>query len=147
MTADTPYSSILAFDFGTKRIGVAAGQAVTGTATPLAPVPARDGIPDWPALEALVAEWQPAALVVGLPLNMDDSESALSQLARKFGRRLAARFGLPVFLCDERLSSHAARGLLADVQARRRGKLPALDSTAAVLIAEAWLAAPDERRP
>ncbi|MDP2225990.1 MAG: Holliday junction resolvase RuvX [Moraxellaceae bacterium] len=145
MTADTPaipYASILAFDFGTKRIGVATGQAVTGTAAPLAPVPARDGIPDWSKLDAVIAEWKPAALVVGLPLNMDDTESELSHLARKFGRRLAARFRLPVFMCDERLSSHSARGLLNEVQARRKGRLPTLDSTAAVLIAEGWLEAP-----
>jgi putative Holliday junction resolvase len=136
------FQRVLGFDFGTKRIGVASGQAITGAASPLAPVPARDGIPEWARLDALVAEWGPEALVVGLPLNMDDSESELSRLARKFARRLAARFRLPVFMCDERLSSHAARGLLAEVQQRRGGRLPALDSTAAVFITEAWLADP-----
>ncbi|MDF2446751.1 MAG: Holliday junction resolvase RuvX [Moraxellaceae bacterium] len=144
---DVSFQRVLGFDFGTKRIGVATAQAVTGTAAPLAPVPARDGIPAWEKLDALLAEWQPEALVVGLPLNMDDSESELSHLARKFGRRLAARYRLPVFMCDERLSSHAARGLLMDLQDRRRGKLPALDSTAAVLIAEAWLADPRPLKP
>ena len=138
---------VLGFDFGTKRIGVATGQAVTGTAAPLQPVPARDGIPDWGRLDALLAEWAPEALIVGLPLNMDDSESELSRLARKFARRMAARYRLPVYMCDERLSSHSARGLLMDVQERRRGKLPALDSTAAVLIAEAWLADPRLLQP
>lgn len=138
---------VLGFDFGTKRIGVASAQAVTGTASPLPPVPARDGIPDWERLDALVAEWTPDALVVGLPLNMDDSESELSHLARKFARRMVARYRLPVFMCDERLSSHSARGLLMEVQSRRKGKLPALDSTAAVLIAEAWLADPRPVKP
>lgn len=138
---------VLGFDFGTKRIGVASAQAVTGTASPLPPVPARDGIPDWARLDALVAEWTPDALVVGLPLNMDDTESELSHLARKFARRMVARYRLPVFMCDERLSSHSARGLLMEVQQRRRGKLPALDSTAAVLIAEAWLADPRPVKP
>jgi putative Holliday junction resolvase len=141
------FQRVLAFDFGTKRIGVATGQAITGTAAPLTPVPARDGIPAWDKLDALLAEWAPEALIVGLPLNMDDSESELSHLARKFARRLVARHRLPVFMCDERLSSHAARGLLMDVQERRRGKLPALDSTAAVLIAEAWLADPRLLKP
>ncbi|HEX6590941.1 MAG TPA: Holliday junction resolvase RuvX [Moraxellaceae bacterium] len=146
--SDLPsYQRLLGFDFGTKRIGVASAQAVTGTASPLAPVPARDGIPDWEKLDALLAEWTPEALVVGLPLNMDDSESELSHLARKFARRLAARYRLPVFMCDERLSSHSARGLLMDVQERRRGKLPSLDSTAAVFIAEAWLADPRPLKP
>lgn len=140
---DTPSPQrILAFDFGTKKMGAAYAQAVTGTASPLSPIPARDGIPDWDKLTAMVAEWQPEALIVGLPLNMDDTESELSHLARKFGRRLTARYRLPVYMCDERLSSHSARGLLMDVQGWRRGKLPSLDSTAAVLIAEAWLAAP-----
>lgn len=147
--ADEPVSfqRVLGFDFGTKRIGVASAQAVTGTASPLAPVPARDGIPDWARLDALLAEWMPEALVVGLPLNMDDTESELSHLARKFARRLVARYRLPVFMCDERLSSHSARGLLMEVQQRRKGKLPALDSTAAVLIAEAWLADPRLIKP
>lgn len=133
---------LLGFDFGTRRIGVASAQAITATASPLRPIPARDGIPDWDALDALLAEWKPEALVVGLPLNMDDSESELSHLARKFARRLRARYRLPVFMCDERLSSHSARGLLMDLKGQRRGKLPSLDSTAAVFIAEAWLADP-----
>lgn len=141
------FQRVLGFDFGTKRIGVASGQAVTGTASPLAPVPARDGIPDWDRLDTLLTEWAPDALVVGLPLNMDDSESTLSHLARKFARRLVARYRLPVFMCDERLSSHSARGLLMEVQQRRKGRLPALDSTAAVLIAEAWLADPQPLKP
>lgn len=138
---------LLGFDFGTKRIGVASAQAITGTASPLAPIPARDGIPDWAKLDALLAEWKPEALVVGLPLNMDDSESELSHLARKFARRMYARYQLPVFMCDERLSSHSARGLLMDLKGQRRGKLPSLDSTAAVFIAEAWLADPRPIKP
>ena len=145
--SEPSFQRVLGFDFGTKRIGVASAQAVTGTASPLPPVPARDGIPAWDKLDALLAEWTPDALVVGLPLNMDDSESELSHLARKFARRMVARYRLPVFMCDERLSSHSARGLLMEVQQRRKGKLPALDSTAAVLIAEAWLADPRPLKP
>jgi putative Holliday junction resolvase len=141
------YQRILGFDFGTKRIGVASGQAVTGSASPLAPILARDGIPDWDKLTALITEWQPEALVVGLPLNMDDTESELSHLARKFARRLVARYQKPTFMCDERLSSHSARGLLMEVQERRKGKLPSLDSTAAVFITEAWLAEPSQLLP
>lgn len=141
------YQRLLGFDFGTKRIGVASAQAITGAASPLPPIPARDGIPAWEKLDALLAEWKPEALIVGLPLNMDDSESELSHLARKFARRLFARYQLPVFMCDERLSSHSARGLLMDLKAQRRGKLPSLDSTAAVFIAEAWLADPQAIKP
>ncbi|MCC2636990.1 MAG: Holliday junction resolvase RuvX [Moraxellaceae bacterium] len=141
------YQRVLGFDFGTRRIGVASAQAITGTASPLSPVPARDGIPDWARLDTLLAEWKPEALIVGLPLNMDDTESDLSHLARKFARRMVARYRLPVFMCDERLSSHSARGLLMDVQQTRKGRLPSLDSTAAVLIAEAWLADPRPIKP
>lgn len=141
------YQRLLGFDFGTKRIGVASAQAITGAASPLPPIPARDGIPAWEKLDALLAEWKPEALIVGLPLNMDDSESELSRLARKFARRMVARYQLPVFMCDERLSSHSARGLLMDLKAQRRGKLPSLDSTAAVFIAEAWLADPQAIKP
>lgn len=144
---ESPIQRLLGFDFGTKRIGVASAQAITGTASPLPTVPSRDGIPDWDKMDALLKEWTPEALVVGLPLNMDDSESELSLRARKFARRLHARYCIPVFMCDERLSSHSARGLLMEVGERRRGKLPNLDSTAAVLIAEAWLADPRPIKP
>jgi putative Holliday junction resolvase len=143
----TQFQRLLGFDFGTKRMGVASGQAVTCTAAPLEPLPARDGIPDWDRLDAIFKEWQPEAVVVGLPLNMDDTESELSRLARKFGRRLHARYRLPVFMQDERLSSRAARAELGEVFGRRKGKLPSLDSTAAVLILESWLEAPSQQLP
>ena len=103
----------------------------------------RDGIPDWLVIEKLINEWQPQLLLVGLPLNMDDTESELSHLARKFGRRLHHRFNLPVLMVDERLTSRAAKELLIDISQRRKGKLPSLDSTAAVLMVEGWLAAPE----
>jgi len=136
-------NSVLGFDFGTKKTGVATGQSITATAAPLAPLAMRDGIPDWLVIERLLKEWQPQALLVGLPLNMDDTESELSHLARKFARRLHGRFNLPVFMVDERLTSRAARELLAEIGDRRKGKLPSLDSTAAVLMVESWLAQPN----
>ena len=135
--------SVLGFDFGTKKTGVAIGQRVTATAAPLSPLVMRDGIPDWTLIERLLKEWQPQALIVGLPLNMDDTESELSHLARKFARRLHGRFNLPVFMVDERLSSRAARDLLDEVAERRKGKKPSLDSTAAALMVESWLAQPE----
>ena len=135
--------TVLGFDFGLKRIGVATGQRVTATAAPLQPLAARDGIPDWHKIETLLKEWQPHAVLVGLPLNMDDSESELSQLARKFARRLEGRFKVSVYMVDERLTSREARSVLADIGERRKGKLPSLDSTAAVLMVEGWLAQPE----
>ncbi len=131
-------TTVLGFDFGTKRIGVAIGNTLTGTARPLTVLPARDGVPDWTQLAALVAEWKPGRLVVGLPLNMDGSESELSTRARSFGRKLAGRLVLPVDVMDERLSSFEARGELLRGH-DRRGK-PEVDALAAALIVESWLA-------
>lgn len=133
----------LGFDFGTKRIGIAAGQSLLGTAQPVVAVPARDGIPDWDKLDAVLAEWAPDTLVVGLPLNMDDTESELSLLARKFGRRLAARYRLPVHYMDERLSTRAAKTELRELSQRRKGKLPQQDCLSAVLVLESWLGGAD----
>ncbi len=81
-------------------------------------------------------------MLVGLPLNMDDSESDICHLARKFARRIEGRFKVKVLMVDERLTSRAARELLTEIGDRRKGKLPSLDSTAAVLMVEGWLAAP-----
>lgn len=138
---------VIAFDFGTKRMGVASGQSVTALGAPLMPVNARDGIPDWPAVDALVAEWQPQAIIVGNPLNMDGSESELGARALKFARRLAARYpAVPVYRQDERLSTREARATLAEVGQQRRGKLPSLDSTAACHIVASWYAEPNWSR-
>ncbi len=126
---------VLAFDFGTKRIGVAYGQSLTGTAQALGVIPARDGIPDWRELETLVVQWQPDAFVVGLPYNMDDSESELLIRARKFGQRLEGKLHKPCYGIDERLSSFEARGELL-----RGESTGAVDSLAARLILEAWFA-------
>lgn len=128
---------VLGLDFGTRRIGVAIGNILTGTATPLLALPAQNDAPDWKRLQALCAEWQPSRLLVGLPLNMDGTESELSMQARRFGNRLNGRTGLPVEMVDERLSSFEARGQLRHA-GNRRGK-PALDALAAALIVESWL--------
>lgn len=130
--------TVLGFDFGTRRIGVAVGNAITGTASPVGVLPTRDGAPDWDAIRALVDEWHPGLLVVGLPLNMDGTESDLSTRARSFGRKLGGRTGLPVAHVDERLTSFEARGQLMRSD-NKRGR-PALDALAAVLIVEDWLA-------
>jgi putative Holliday junction resolvase len=125
--------SALGFDFGTKRIGVASGQSIIGTAGALGPIAARDGIPDWQILDKLIEKWQPDVFVVGLPFNMDGSESELLFKARKFGNRLNARYHKPCYGMDERLSSFEARGQLL------RGESAAqLDSLAAQLVLESW---------
>lgn len=126
---------ILAFDFGTHRIGVAFGQELTGTATPLPILPARDGIPDWQQIEGLIQEWQPDAFVVGLPVNMDGTEGPITPRARKFGNRLHGRFHKPIHTMDERLSSIEAKEKLAS--ATQKNSI-GLDSMAATLILESW---------
>ena len=117
----------LAFDFGLKTIGVAVTEPRAGTASALGTVRARNGIPAWDALDKLVREWRPEGFVVGLPLNMDDTESEMSQAARRFGGRLGERYGIAVAFADERLSTFEAVG-------RGGGH-----ATAAQIIAETWL--------
>lgn len=119
---------VLAFDFGLKHIGVATGQSVTRTATPLCTLAARAGRPDWKEVVALAKTWRPTCLIVGLPVNMDGSESEMSERARRFATTLGQQTRLPVHLVDERLSSHATRNAGTDNHA-----------AAAALIAESWL--------
>jgi putative Holliday junction resolvase len=137
-----PDTRVLAFDFGFAHIGVATGQSVTGTATPLTTISARQGRPDWPALDQLVREWRPDLLVVGLPLNMDGTESDMSTHARTFGDRLRGRYDCAVEFADERLTTYDARtpvGNATGAGADRMGKYA--HAYAAKLIAETWLAA------
>ena len=122
---------VMAFDFGTSKIGVAVGQRITGTATPLAVVSAKDGIADWSALDRLIEEWQPKEFVVGLPINMDGTESDMSVAAEKFSRRLTGRYHKSATLVDERLSTY---------EASLHGKPDQTDAIAAKLILETWLA-------
>jgi putative Holliday junction resolvase len=126
---------VLAFDYGLRRIGVAVGNALTGTATALPVLPARDGVPDWERVRRLIGEWGPTVLLVGLPLNMDGTPSAMSERAARFSRRLHGRFGIRCELMDERLSSFEARDRMAGDSGRT-----ALDSVAACVILEGWFA-------
>lgn len=131
--------SLLAFDYGTKNIGLAYGQTLTGSARELTRIKARDGIPDWHQIGTLVQEWRPDLLLVGLPLNMDGSDSELSVRARKFANRLHGRFALQVELVDERLTSFDAKGEVMARGGSRDYKNDPIDSIAARLILEAWL--------
>ncbi|MFC0142247.1 Holliday junction resolvase RuvX [Erwinia mallotivora] len=132
------HMTLLAFDYGTKSIGVAIGQQLTGTARPLAALKAQDGIPDWNKIEALLKEWQPDRVVVGLPLNMDGSEQPLTARARKFANRLHGRFGVQIFLHDERLSTVEARADLFSRGGFRALNKGSVDSLSAVVILESW---------
>lgn len=131
--------SVLAFDFGLVQIGVAVGNTLLGSTQPLAILRAREGIPDWQALEQVVREWQPDLLLVGDPLNMDGSDSELCERARKFARRLHGRLGLPVTMVDERLTSFEAKQVSREQGHRGNYKRRPIDSQAAELVLQSWL--------
>ncbi len=130
----------LAFDFGLRRIGVAAGQSITCSATPAGLINAVDGVPDWPAIDRLIQEWRPDLLVVGLPYTMDGSEQEISRRARRFAGDLEQRYPQPVHTVDERLSSHEALARLKELrqQGRRRIRPGDIDCVAACVILESW---------
>ncbi|QOL16023.1 Holliday junction resolvase RuvX [Dickeya dianthicola] len=130
--------TLLAFDFGTRSIGVAIGQEITGTARPLTSLKAQDGVPDWQKVEKLLSEWQPALIIVGLPLNMDGTEQPLTARARKFAQRLHGRFGVKVDLHDERLSTVEARADLFERGGFRALDKGSVDAASAVIILESW---------
>lgn len=137
----------LGFDFGMRRLGVAVGQRVTLSARPLETVSVQQGNPDWTRVDALLAAWNPSALVVGLPLQLDGSEQAISSAARAFAAALAKRSGRPVHLCDERFSSREAATRFAaqrQVGSKRRHHVADLDAMAAAVILETWLANPHD---
>lgn len=142
MTA--PAETILCFDFGTKKIGVAFGQSITQTASPLAALPCPQQKIDWDAIEKLIKEWQPTLLLVGLPFNMDGSDSPMSQRARKFSRQLHGRFHLPVATIDERLSTREARERLG--KPALTGKDARVDSMAACIMIENHFNTESDRR-
>ena len=142
---DTPDRSqaqtLIAFDYGLRRIGVAVGQRVTDSASPLGTVTNGDNGPDWPTIERWIQEWQPARLVVGMPYNVDDSRSSLTDAVESFIEALG-QFGLPVVTVDERYSSLEAEQQLREARARgSRGarSKAVVDAAAAVLIAERWM--------
>ncbi|NID06538.1 Holliday junction resolvase RuvX [Luteibacter jiangsuensis] len=135
-------SCLFGFDVGTKIVGVAVGNRLTGTARALAAVPVRDGEPDWQTLDALRREWLPAELVVGLPLDNDGKEQPMTRTARRFADRVAERYALPVALADERMSSQeAARRFAAGRAAgtRKRSDAKSIDAEAAAVILESYL--------
>jgi putative Holliday junction resolvase len=126
--------TLLGFDYGTRKIGVAVGQTLTGTATPLETLQLVNHKPDWARIAQLIEEWRPEALVVGLPLDVDDSETDATTPARRFSRQLEGRFHLKVYLADERFTSFEARDRLGH-KAKRREEY---DAMAAKLILETW---------
>ena len=131
--------SLMGFEFGTRSIGIATGQEVTGTASPLTSIKANDGIPDWDQIEKILKEWQPDLLIVGLPLNMDGTEQEMTQRAKKFGQRLHGRFGFQVEFKDERLTTADAKARLFERGGYRALGKSKVDAVSAQLILESWM--------
>ena len=135
----TAHETVLAIDYGLRNMGVAVGNTLSRTAQPLAIIKARDGVPDWDALTALIEEWQPQRVVIGHPLNMDGSESDIGQRVMKFTRQIEGRYQLIVMLVDERLSSREAKA--AALASGHNGDFSArpIDDEAAAIILTTWL--------
>jgi putative Holliday junction resolvase len=133
--------TIIGFDFGKKYIGVAVGQELTGSATPLGSIKANDGIPHWDSMATYLKEWQPDLIVVGLPLNMDGSEQQLTLDAKKFGKRISGRFGLQVVFQDERLTTADAKERLFAQGGYKNLKKDNIDAQSAALIIESFFEA------
>ncbi len=139
MNSTPTHEILLGFDFGLKRIGVAVGQTVTQTARPLTTLKASKGIPEWNALNQMIKTWQPDALVVGIPLNMDGTEQPISHSAREFAKQLHERYKLPVYEMDERLSTKDARERLFTEGGYKALQNGQVDRVAAQLILQNWL--------
>lgn len=134
-----PNQTVLGFDFGMKRIGVAVGQSITRTANPLVILSAKQGEPEWKEIEKLIQQWKPAALIVGRPLHMDGSTQSITTAAEHFANELKSRYGLPVHEVDERLSTVEARANMFEQGGYRALHKKRVDSVAAQVILEDWL--------
>ena len=127
----------LCFDYGKRSIGVAVGQALTKDAQAVGCVAATKGVPDWKAIDALVKTWDPKAFVLGYPLNMDGSEQSLGRALKVFANNLHARYQLPYYWCDERLTTYEAKR--AYRHSRRQPAKAVLDAQSAQVILHHWL--------
>ncbi|NQY51910.1 MAG: Holliday junction resolvase RuvX [Piscirickettsiaceae bacterium] len=133
-----PKRTILGFDYGLISIGVAVGQELTSSAKPLTSLTAYQGIPHWDDIKLLIKQWNIQLLVVGLPLNMDGTEQAMTVAAQRFGNQLNGRFHLPIAWQDERLSTYEAMkqlGINNKSQEKHQGDV---DQISAQLILQSW---------
>ena len=131
-------STVLCFDFGEQRIGVAVGEHLLATANPLTTIDNESNEIRFEAISKLVKEWQPKLLIVGLPLSLDGAETSVTQLCKKFARRLNGRFNLPVMMIDERYSSVEASNLLNQSGIKGRAQKEMLDQVAAQTILQSY---------
>ncbi len=137
------HQSYFGIDYGTRKIGVAVGQTLTHTAMGIAVVPVRNGEVEWKELDSLVARWKPDAFVVGMPYNMDGTESDMTAAAQKFARRISERYKKPWHPMDERLSTRAAREITrdnAEMIGKKYNDKTKVDAMVAQLLLESWFA-------
>jgi putative Holliday junction resolvase len=130
--------TVLAFDFGERRIGIAVGEHLINSANPLTTIDNESNEVRFATITQLINEWQPKLLVVGLPLSLDGSETEVTQLCKKFARRLNGRFNLPVIMIDERYSSTEASQLLNESGIKGRAQKAMLDQVAAQTILRSY---------
>ena len=133
------HETVMAIDFGLRNIGIAIGNTLTETAQPLTVIGAQNGVPDWAALSQLLDEWRPQRILVGLPLNMDGTQSELAQRAQKFSRQFESRFGRAVTLVDERLSSREAKNNARAAGHNGDFSAEPIDHHSAAIILTTWL--------
>ncbi len=129
----------LGFDFGMRRLGVAVGQSITQRAKPLNTLLVTDGSPDWLQVQKLIKEWHPKALIVGIPTKIDGSEQPITKASQEFIKNLQARFALPVYGVDERLTTKAARSELFEQGGYKQLSKTQIDGVAAAIILEQWM--------
>lgn len=134
----TPTGTLLAFDFGTRRIGVAIGETLLAQAHPLAVIEGEANDLRFARIEALIKEWQPVGLVVGLPAHMDGTAHEMTARCQRFAHQLEGRFRLPVMLADERLTSADAESRLRETGKTAKSAKKHLDAVAAQLILQTW---------
>lgn len=132
-------ATYLGFDYGTRRIGIAVGNTVSGSATALDTIRVKNGQPDWEHITRLVTEWQPDALIVGWPIQMDESDNPVTPKARRFGNQLNGRYQLPVYHIDERLSTYMALSEIREAGYNGRRSCDLVDSYAAREILQTFL--------
>jgi putative holliday junction resolvase len=144
---DTTNKTYLAFDFGTKKIGMAVGQTVTMSANPIDTIATHLKGPDWPQIEKVIKQWQPSALIVGIPLNMDGTAQPITRKAKLFLTELQNRTGLPVYGVDERLTTVEAKQILYELGGYKALQKISVDSFAAKLMLESWMRSNLTREP
>ncbi|PCJ86069.1 MAG: Holliday junction resolvase RuvX [Thiotrichaceae bacterium] len=132
-------TSVLGFDYGKKRIGIATGQTITNTATPCITLEQLDGNPDWLAIGGLIDEWKPQSLIIGMPFHIDGSENKMTAAARQFAYELEKRFKLPVIEINEALSSNEAEQQLKQKMKINQQNKHEIDRMAAAIIVQRWL--------